>query len=324
MSLTYGFYNSLNHDRRYNSLQMSSIFDGIIRDGIFASIGDCFNVLAGDGMTVNVGTGKAWFNHTWTENDSKLPITAFESEVVLNRIDSLILEVDATDSVRANSIKFIKGTPSSNPVAPTLINEGTLHQYLLCNVKINAGCVAITQSMITSYIGESGAPFVTGILSVVDLTTLLGQWRTELDEFVASEKTDFDTDYQQMKKDLHAAQAELNLWTTNEKTSFTEWFDSIKGQLSTDQAGNLQNEIDKEEIKRIFLAGISDGTKTFSEDGSTITTIGSDKKKLVKTFSEDGLTITSILTDKNSSELAKMVKTFSEDGSEISTVITYK
>ena len=39
MSVTYGFYNSLNGDRKYDSAQISSIFDGLIVDGIFASIG---------------------------------------------------------------------------------------------------------------------------------------------------------------------------------------------------------------------------------------------------------------------------------------------
>ena len=34
MSVTYGFYNSLNGDRRYDANQMSAIFDGLIIDGV--------------------------------------------------------------------------------------------------------------------------------------------------------------------------------------------------------------------------------------------------------------------------------------------------
>lgn len=55
MSVTYGFYNSRNHDRRYDAIQMSSIFDGIIRDGIYMSIGDHMIVKADAGMMVTVG-----------------------------------------------------------------------------------------------------------------------------------------------------------------------------------------------------------------------------------------------------------------------------
>lgn len=215
MSITYGFYNSLNHDRKYNSTQMARIFDGIIKDGIFMSIGDCFAVHAGTGMNVIVGSGKAWFDHTWTENDADLPVTAFQSEVVLARKDALVLEVDATDSARANSIKFVKGTPSSVPVAPTLVNTATVHQHLLATVTIPAGATVITDSMIHSFIGTTTTPFVSGILETVDLDTLLGQWQGMLNEFVASETTDFDT-----------------------------WFDAMKGQLTTDAAGHIQTELD--------------------------------------------------------------------------------
>lgn len=214
MSITYGFYNSLNHDRRYNATQMSRIFDGIIKDGIFMSIGHCFEVKAGNGMVVNVNTGKAWFNHTWTENDSILPVTIYQSEVVLNRIDSLVLEVDATDSVRKNSIKFIKGVPSSSPVPTALIDNTTIHQHLLCTVYIKAGVTAITDADIRSNIGTETTPFVSGILETVSIDSLLGQWQSELDNFVLEETQEFQA-----------------------------WFNDMKGQLSTDAAGHLQAQI---------------------------------------------------------------------------------
>ena len=39
MSVTFGFYNSKEGDRRYDAIQMSSIFDGIIQDGILQHVG---------------------------------------------------------------------------------------------------------------------------------------------------------------------------------------------------------------------------------------------------------------------------------------------
>lgn len=322
MSVTFGFYNSLNHDRKYDAIQMSEIFDGIIKDGIFMSIGEYLTVKAGTGMTVNIGSGKAWFNHTWTKNDADYPITDFDSEVVLNRIDAVVLEVDATDSVRSNSIKFVKGTPSSNPVAPTMVETLTVHQHLLATVSVPAGCTTITQSMITNYIGTATTPFVSGILQATNLDTLLGQWRAMLDEFVASEKADFDLDYQSMKEALHEAATEVDTWTANEEASFLSWFTGIKNQLSTDQAGHLQNEIDDETIRRILMVGLDDGTKVFSEDGTTITTTSSDGKTLVKIFTNNFLTCTSVLKDSLGGLMGQMVKTFSADQKTINTVTT--
>ena len=54
MSVTYGFYNSKNKDRRYDAIQMSSIFDGIIRDGILQHVGTAMMVKESTGMMVNV------------------------------------------------------------------------------------------------------------------------------------------------------------------------------------------------------------------------------------------------------------------------------
>ena len=135
MSVTYGFYNSKNRDRRYDAIQMSSIFDGIIRDGVLQHFGTAMMVKESEGMMVNVGIGRAWFNHTWTLNDALLPLTLPLSEVILNRIDAVVLEVDARESVRANSIKIVKGTPASSPKNPTLVKTNDRWQYPLAYIR---------------------------------------------------------------------------------------------------------------------------------------------------------------------------------------------
>lgn len=159
MSVSSGFFNSLNGDRKYNAAQMSAIFDGLIIDGVFASIGTAFAVKAAGGLTVNVGIGKAWFDHTWTVNDSILPMTAPEAEVLLDRIDAVVLEVNGMESVRNNTIKFVKGNPSSAPSRPTLTNEGNVHQYPLCYIYRKYGTAVINQADITPMVGTESTPF---------------------------------------------------------------------------------------------------------------------------------------------------------------------
>ena len=216
MAVTYGFYNAINHDRLYDAIQMSSIFDGIIRDGIFSTIGDTMIVTAPeDGMYVNVGSGRAWFNHTWTLNDTAYPIEAEQAEVVLDRIDAVILEVNSSAEVRANSIKFLKGTPSSNPVKPTLTHNAEVNQYALAYVRIRAGQTTILQSDIENAVGTDETPFITGVLQQVSIETLLKQWEAEFTNFQDTSTTEFDA-----------------------------WFQRMKDQLDQDQAGHLQLQID--------------------------------------------------------------------------------
>jgi hypothetical protein len=334
MSVSSGFFNSLNGDRKYNAAQMSAIFDGLIIDGVFASIGTAFAVKAAGGLTVNVGVGKAWFDHTWTVNDSILPMTAPEAEVLLDRIDAVVLEVNGMESVRENTIKFVKGNPSSAPSRPTLTNEGNVHQYPLCYIYRKYGTAVINQADITPMVGTESTPFVTGILQTVSLDELLGKWQDELDRFtdarsqevddwIAQEESDFTTWFDKMKADLQQEQTVLDQWIASEQADFLAWYNQMKDQLSGDVAGNLQLEIDKEEVKRILLVGFEDGTKEFSDDGTVITSTASDGRTLTKTFSDGFLTMTNVLKSAAGAEVARAVKTFDSDGKLISTVVTY-
>ena len=334
MSVSSGFFNSLNGDRKYNAAQMSAIFDGLIIDGVFASIGTAFAVKAAGGLTVNVGIGKAWFDHTWTVNDSILPMTAPEAEVLLDRIDAVVLEVNGTESVRENTIKFVKGNPSSAPSRPTLTNEGNVHQYPLCYIYRKYGTAVINQADITPMVGTESTPFVTGILQTISLDELLGKWQDELDRFtdarsqevddwIAQEESDFTAWFNKMKADLQQEQTVLDQWIASEQADFLAWYNQMKDQLSGDVAGNLQLEIDKEEVKRILLVGFEDGTKEFSDDGTVITSAASDGRTLTKTFSDGFLTMTNVLKSAAGAEVARAVKTFDSDGKLISTVVTY-
>lgn len=334
MSVSSGFFNSLNGDRKYNAAQMSAIFDGLIIDGVFASIGTAFAVKAAGGLTVNVGIGKAWFDHTWTVNDSILPMTAPEAEVLLDRIDAVVLEVNGMESIRENTIKFVKGNPSSAPSRPILTNEGNVHQYPLCYIYRKYGTAVINQADITPMVGTESTPFVTGILQTISLDELLGKWQDELDRFtdarsqevddwIAQGESDFTAWFNKMKADLQQEQTVLDQWIASEQADFLAWYNQMKDQLSGDVAGNLQLEIDKEEVKRILLVGFEDGTKEFSDDGTVITSTASDGRTLTKTFSDGFLTMTNVLKSAAGAEVARAVKTFDSDGKLISTVVTY-
>jgi hypothetical protein len=119
MAFTYGFYNAVAHDRVYDAETMGRMFDGLMNDGVFQSVGGHFVVTQTTGMNVLVASGRAWFNHTWSYNDTGMTLAIAAADAILPRIDSVILETDSTGSVRANAIKVLTGTPGTVPVAPT-------------------------------------------------------------------------------------------------------------------------------------------------------------------------------------------------------------
>ena len=101
-----------------------------------------------------------------------------------------------------------------------------------------------------------------------------------------------------MKADLQQEQTVLDQWIASEQADFLAWYNQMKDQLSGDVAGNLQLEIDKEEVKRILLVGFEDGTKEFSDDGTVITSTASDGRTLTKTFSDGFLTMKMCIRDR--------------------------
>jgi hypothetical protein len=165
---------------------MSSIFDGIIVDGVYMSIGDALNVQSSGGMGITVGIGRAWFDHTWTLNDSLLPLTLESSDVLLNRIDAVVLEINNNTEVRRNEIKIVKGAPASNPVRPTLVKNELLNQHPLAYISVPKGATSISQSNITNAVGTSECPFVTGVLEGMNIDNLVAQWGAQWAEWISS------------------------------------------------------------------------------------------------------------------------------------------
>lgn len=192
MSLTYGFYNAIENegvwDRRYNAEDVSRLFDGLINDGVYETIGNHFRVSPLSGLTVSVGTGRAWFDHTWTLNDAPITVTLAAAHSAYARIDAVCLQTDS--STRENSIVVVPGNPAASPVRPAL----TVTQHPLAYVKVNKNATTIKDADITNMIGSSSCPWVTGVVSVMDIDMMISQWEDQWDDWLAENQATFNTD----------------------------------------------------------------------------------------------------------------------------------
>lgn len=208
MTVSSGFFNSVNHDRLYDAEQLSSIFDGIILDGVYENYGEALNVTAypDANSTVIIGTGRAWFDHTWTLNDSQFTITLDPPNEMLDRTDAIVVDIDKRQDVRKNSIIYVKGNEAESQLPPTLIKEDLHKQYPIAYVFRKAGGNApVEQSQITIKVGSADCPVVTGILEAQNLENLMQQLGDE----------------------------------------FNTWWEGIKAVLDDNIATNLQNQIDE-------------------------------------------------------------------------------
>ncbi len=201
MAFRSGFFNSKS-DRKYFASDFSFLIDSLIIDGVLMHVYDALNIISIENTrTVGVTPGMAWFNHTWSINDSIMILNIDSPDLLFDRIDAVVLEVDGSEAVRANNIKVIKGAPASIPVRPTLINEEPLHQHVLAYITVKKDQEFILADDIELMIGKEETPYATGILSTLDADRLLEQWNAQ----------------------------------------FLTWFESIQDILDENTAGNLLN-----------------------------------------------------------------------------------
>lgn len=244
MAVSSGFFNSVNHDRLYDAEQVSSLFDGIILDGVYQNFGEGFRVVANSEVndSVIVKTGRAWFDHTWTYNDSDLVIQLDPPNSMLQRVDAIVIDVNREQGTRKNSVICVKGSLGES-TPPTLVNTTLHRQYPLAYVNMKAGSSSIiSQANITNKIGSDECPVVTGVLDSLNL----------------------DMYYKQLEAE------------------FNTWWDGIKDTLDEATATKLQNQIneiktsldsvessyfDSDNTKKIINASLSyRGLNAFDKD----------------------------------------------------------
>lgn len=211
MSITSGFFNAKKNesnqpDRAYDAEDMSRLFDGLIKDGVYEHIGDRFLVtpLAGS-RRVYVGSGRAWFDGTWTYNDEAIivpPISEPEIENApnlggLNRIDSIVLRVDKTDTIRSNSIVLKSGTLASRPTPPELRKDALVKEYRLANITFTGGnsVTEISSTMISNCVGEEETPLATGILQSIDISAEKAEIANEFETWFAETKALWEAEF---------------------------------------------------------------------------------------------------------------------------------
>lgn len=174
-----GFFNSVNGDRVYNADQMSSIFEGLITDGVYEAVGDKLAVQPSSAMTIQIASGRGWCKKHWFNNTAPYQMTLEASDVTLNRYCAVCIKVDDSDSVRDAKPTLKYSEFATNPVKPQPTNTETVKELILAYVYIRAKATEITASDIEDARGnEAVCGWVTGLIEQLNSATLWTQWES--------------------------------------------------------------------------------------------------------------------------------------------------
>ena len=222
MTITSGFFNSVNGDRKYDAKRFAEYFNSFIGNGVFPNPSTNLQVMTNDDMTVTVKAGKAWINGYIMINDDDYILALDVADGVLDRIDRVVLRYDVVD--REIGLEVKKGTFASSPVAPALQRDVDAYELALADIYVANGVISITQANITDQrLNSELCGIVHGTVEQVDTTTLATQYQTWFSETQTGAETDIDD----LMDGLQDA------WDT--------WFATVQEVLDGDTAGNLLN-----------------------------------------------------------------------------------
>lgn len=160
MAFKFGFYNSMNGDRVYDAVDMSSMFDGILEDGIIKTFGGGFAVTSNGSNSVSVASGRAWFKHTWNYNESSQSLSLPAADYRYSRYDAVIIRVDT--SSRTNKLMVVSGSPASSPSKPSMTHTGSVNDYPLAYIRRSPGSSSTTS--IEDARGTSETPWLKSVV----------------------------------------------------------------------------------------------------------------------------------------------------------------
>lgn len=227
------------YDRAVDSKVFRNIFLRYFTEGVDPNGG--FTIVENSTQGALVKKGWANIRGVFIELKEDTAIT-FEAADSMDRIDRVILRHDDAKTVRKPDVIILKGTPSNSPQAPNITRNETQYDIVLADVRIRANSSVVTNTQITSQrLNTDLCGIITGTIKEVNTNDLYNQIKSDLSQFKESEQTEF-----------------------------LEWFESIKGKLGEDQAGNLQLQIDDlDSITEIleeatFTGGVNQAKSEFS------------------------------------------------------------
>lgn len=208
MAISYGFYNSVDGDRKYTAAQIGDYLQGLVSSGVYADDASSLQVLAAGGMQLTVKPGRAMLDHKFLYNDSLLTLT-LDSGGAQDRIDAVIAYMDLTE--RACGIIIKKGTQAAAPKAPALVRNATRKEFMIASVLVRRLATQITQVNITDTRGDQTVcGWVTGLITQVPTGTLLLQYQ------------------QACAAELAAIQA----YMSQQQVEWDAWFSALTEQLT--------------------------------------------------------------------------------------------
>ena len=153
MAFYSGFFNAKGMDRVYTAEDFTGYLSSIICDGVLDTYGLAFKLFPAErGLTVRLGTGKAWINGHYFLNDAvySIDLSSYVDES-LPRFVAIGIVCDINEGVRDVKLELVSGTPAEYPSVPNMPSGEGIKSLLLHAVWLGAGATSVTEENLLDY-----------------------------------------------------------------------------------------------------------------------------------------------------------------------------
>ena len=230
---------TVDYDRASSSAQLRGLIKSMITNGVNLTESTNLQVMA-DEETMNlvVKPGYVIIEGALKHFEDDVKVTIGAADTTNPRIDTVVARLNLNEDVRDIVIDVLQGTPAAEPMAPELTRTTSYYEVGLADILIEVGATQISQAVVTDTRLLNSRCGMISAIGEIDTETLFNQLTTDFDN----------------------------------------WFESIKGKLGDDVAGDLQMQID----------GLADDIDTLQEDVEALeedsTTLQNDVEKIKDTL----------------------------------------
>ena len=202
-----GFFDSVNGNNKYSAGDMNRPYHRIITEGVFATPQDTPSTdlqvyTANDGLDIVIKKGEGMLAKKWFENPADLRVSITPNSNIVNRIDSIVMQVNKNQSELNGSIIYREGTYATNTEPPVLENTENVAEMRLANILVKPQTELIGQEVITDLRGSSECPWITHLIKQVDTSTLFEQYRAAYQKYYDDETALFNAFMEQLTEQL--------------------------------------------------------------------------------------------------------------------------
>lgn len=180
----YGFFSSMNGDRKYSAEDFCGYFKDIFTDGILGGSAANLRVSSAGGMAVSVSAGTAYIQGHFYRPDTAERLTVSSADISYGRKDRVVIRLDREQRMIYPAL--IAGVPAAAPSAPDIVRDGSYYDIGIAVIDVAANAAVISAADITdTRFDNAVCGVVTGAIDTIDTAELFRQYEARWDMLMA-------------------------------------------------------------------------------------------------------------------------------------------